>query len=74
MLTYRLSVNGEARSATSTGRGIAYCHYKHRETYVAMAMEVEVERASGRIRVRRISCAHDCGLVINPDALDTGYA
>ena len=51
------------------GRGIAYIHYKHNESYVAMAMEVEVERASGAIRVRRVACAHDCGLVINPDAL-----
>jgi len=28
-----------------------------------------VDRTSGRIRVRRVACAHDCGLVINPDAL-----
>ena len=58
-----------ARSTSGTGRGIAYCHYKHSETYVGMAMEVEVERASGKIHVRRVACAHDCGLVINPDAL-----
>jgi len=51
------------------GRGIAYLHYKNSETYVAMAMEVEVDRTSGAIRVRRVGCAHDCGLVINPDAL-----
>jgi nicotinate dehydrogenase subunit B len=51
------------------GRGIAYLHYKNNETYVATAMEAEVNRASGAIRVRRIACAHDCGLIINPDAL-----
>jgi len=51
------------------GRGIAYLHYKNNETYVAIAMEVAVDRASGAIRVRRVGCAHDCGLVINPDAL-----
>ena len=51
------------------GRGIAYLHYKNNETYVAMAMEVEVDRSSGAIRVRRVGCAHDCGLVVNPDAL-----
>jgi CO/xanthine dehydrogenase Mo-binding subunit len=54
---------------TGAGRGIAYIHYKHNESYVAMAMEAEVERSSGAIRVRRVACAHDCGLVINPDAL-----
>ena len=39
------------------------------ENYVAMAMEVAVDPASGRIGVRRVICAHDCGLVVNPDGL-----
>jgi len=52
-----------------SGRGIAYCHYKHNETYVAMAMEVSVDRANGEISVKRVTCAHDCGQVINPDAV-----
>jgi CO/xanthine dehydrogenase Mo-binding subunit len=51
------------------GRGISYVHYKHDETYVAVAMEVEVDRASGTIRVHRVACAHDCGLMVNPDAV-----
>lgn len=54
---------------TGRGRGFAYIHYKHNETYVAMAVEADVDKASGAIRVRRVACAHDCGLVINPDAL-----
>jgi CO/xanthine dehydrogenase Mo-binding subunit len=58
-----------APAKTGAGRGIAYIHYKHNESYVAMAMEADVERSSGAIRVRRVACAHDCGLVINPDAL-----
>jgi len=52
-----------------TGRGIAYLHYKNNETYVATAMETDVDRATGAIRVRRVACAHDCGLIINPEAL-----
>src|SRR5262249_19087126 len=52
-----------------TGRGMAYMRYKQMENYVAMAMEVAVDRSSGKINVRRITCAHDCGLVINPDGL-----
>jgi len=28
-----------------------------------------VDRASGKISVRRVTCAHDCGLVVNPDGL-----
>jgi CO/xanthine dehydrogenase Mo-binding subunit len=58
-----------APRATGSGRGFAYIHYKHNESYVAIAMEADVDKASGAIRVRRVACAHDCGLVINPSAL-----
>jgi nicotinate dehydrogenase subunit B len=34
-----------------------------------MAMEVTVERTTGKINVLRVTCAHDCGLIINPDSL-----
>ena len=51
------------------GRGIAYVHYKQSENYVAMGIEVTVERATGTVRVLRVACAHDCGLMINPDAV-----
>jgi CO/xanthine dehydrogenase Mo-binding subunit len=66
----RPSPSPDARgSGRLTGRGIGYIRYKQAENYVAMAMEVAVERASGKITVVKIACAHDCGLVINPDGL-----
>ena len=55
--------------AVARGRGIAFVHYKHSETYVGMGMDVAVERASGRIAVERVACAHDCGQIINPDGV-----
>ncbi|MDM0052004.1 molybdopterin cofactor-binding domain-containing protein [Variovorax sp. J22R115] len=58
-----------AKGTLAVGRGMAYIHYKNNETFVAMAMEVEVDRATGEIAVRRVCCAHDCGLMINPDAV-----
>ncbi|HEY3452967.1 MAG TPA: molybdopterin cofactor-binding domain-containing protein [Bryobacteraceae bacterium] len=51
------------------GRGMAYVHYKQAENHVAIAMEVMVDRANGKIVVRRVTCAHDCGLIVNPDGL-----
>jgi nicotinate dehydrogenase subunit B len=51
------------------GFGLAYVHYKHNESYVAIAMQVEAKRSTGEVRVKRIACAHDCGLMINPDAV-----
>ena len=53
----------------ATGRGMAYIHYKQNETLVAVGMEVEVDRQSGQISVKRVSCVHDCGMMVNPDAV-----
>jgi CO/xanthine dehydrogenase Mo-binding subunit len=58
-----------AQGNLAIGRGIAYMRYKQAENYVALAMEVAVDRAAGKIAVRRVTCAHDCGLVVNPDGL-----
>lgn len=62
-------VEGRPRVAgdVATGRGVAYAYRS--ETVVAEIVEVEVNRRTGRIWVKRITCAHDCGLVINPEAL-----
>ena len=65
----RSSPGPERNAAIARGRGIAYIHYKHQETWVAMGMEVAVERATGKIKVERVACAHDCGLMINPDGV-----
>jgi len=50
-----------------TGRGIAYAIRS--QTVVAEIAEVEVNRRTGRVWVKRLVCAHDCGLVINPAAI-----
>jgi nicotinate dehydrogenase subunit B len=50
-----------------TGRGIAYAY--RNQTVVAEVAEVEVNRTTGHVWVKRLVCAHDCGLVINPEAL-----
>jgi nicotinate dehydrogenase subunit B len=65
----RPSPSHDRDSPVMRGRGIAYIHYKHNETYVAMGMEVAIARTSGRIRVERVVCAHDCGQIINPDGV-----
>ncbi len=51
------------------GRGIGFARYKNLSCYVACVAEVEVDRASGRVRVPRAWAATDAGLVINPDGL-----
>lgn len=66
----RVAPNRQARQGNLLiGRGVAYARYKQAENYVAMALEVAVNPATGKIDVRRIVCAHDCGLVVNEDAV-----
>ena len=50
-----------------TGRGIAYTYRS--QTVVAQIAEVEVNRRTGHVWVKRMVCAHDCGLMINPEGL-----
>jgi CO/xanthine dehydrogenase Mo-binding subunit len=50
-----------------TGRGFAYSFRS--QTVVAEIAEVEVNRKTGHVWVKRLVCAHDCGLVINPQSL-----
>ncbi|MEE2669564.1 MAG: molybdopterin cofactor-binding domain-containing protein [Gemmatimonadota bacterium] len=50
-----------------TGRGIGYSFRS--QTVVAEIAEVEVNRGTGHVWVKRLVCAHDCGLVINPEGL-----
>src|SRR4029434_9692326 len=49
------------------GRGIAYAF--RGQTVVAEVAEVEVNRTTGHVWAKRLVCAHDCGLVINPEGL-----
>jgi isoquinoline 1-oxidoreductase len=54
-----------APGPSGRGHGIA-CGFDA-GTFAAWAVEVEVDRDSGRTRVRRVVCAQDMGIVVNPD-------
>ncbi|HXB67425.1 MAG TPA: molybdopterin cofactor-binding domain-containing protein [Candidatus Acidoferrales bacterium] len=56
-----------AGTSVSIGRGIALA--LRAGTYVATVAEVEVDTRTGVVRVKRLVCAHDCGLIVNPGAL-----
>jgi CO/xanthine dehydrogenase Mo-binding subunit len=51
------------------GRGMSYVKYELVRTYVGAVADVEVNRASGEIKVAKICLTHDCGQIINPDGL-----
>lgn len=58
-----------AKSDGVHGRGIGFCRYETTKSYVAMIADVAVDRATGDVRVQRVTTAVDSGQVINPDGL-----
>ncbi|HWO42533.1 MAG TPA: molybdopterin cofactor-binding domain-containing protein, partial [Candidatus Eisenbacteria bacterium] len=53
--------------AGAPGRGVAVT--QRANAYVAAVAEVAVNRSTGKVTVTRIVCAHDCGLIVNPDGV-----
>jgi isoquinoline 1-oxidoreductase len=58
---------GWTSSKGSSGRGVGVACGFDADTAVATMAEVEVDRKSGQIRVKRVVCAQDMGLVVNPE-------
>jgi len=56
-------------TAGASGRGIACVAYSGDNGYVATVADVEVDRANGKVRVKRFVVAQDCGPISNPDGL-----
>jgi CO/xanthine dehydrogenase Mo-binding subunit len=54
----------EKRVATEPAVGIGFARYKNRAAYAAVVAQVDVAED---IRVTRVWCATDAGLVVNPD-------
>jgi CO/xanthine dehydrogenase Mo-binding subunit len=50
-----------------TGRGVAAANRAN--TMTAAVAEIEVDKSSGEITVKKITLGHDCGLIVNPDGL-----
>ncbi|PYN91352.1 MAG: xanthine dehydrogenase family protein molybdopterin-binding subunit [Candidatus Rokuibacteriota bacterium] len=65
----RIGAAARAENPIARGRGFAYAQYENENAYVATVADVEVDRRTGAIRVRRVFVAHDCGLIVNPDGV-----
>jgi nicotinate dehydrogenase subunit B len=58
---------GWKKAAAPSGRGVGVACGIDAGTYVALMAEVKVDPATGSVKVGRIVCAQDMGIVINPD-------
>jgi len=66
---WRTRPKPDRHASKSTGLGLAYTKYELVRTYVGVVCEVEVNRKSGVVAVKRFFVTHDCGQIINPDGL-----
>ena len=55
---------GTTKGDVSTGWGLAL--HTGYGSYAAVACEIEVNKQTGRIWVKKVSIAHDCGMMVNP--------
>jgi CO/xanthine dehydrogenase Mo-binding subunit len=60
---------GNRRSGVAAGRGIASVLYEGDNGYCAMVADVDVDQDTGRVVVKRLVVANDCGPISNPDGL-----
>ena len=51
----------------AVGRGVAVANRAN--TMTAAVVEVEVDKSTGEVTVRKVTLGHDCGLIVNPDGL-----
>ncbi|TMH38108.1 MAG: xanthine dehydrogenase family protein molybdopterin-binding subunit [Betaproteobacteria bacterium] len=51
------------------GRGFAFARYKSLGAYLAVALEVDVDRETGKVRVVRAVATVDSGQAVNPDGI-----
>ena len=58
---------GWKKAAAPSSRGVGVACGIDAGTYVALMAEVRVDAATGSVKVGRIVCAQDMGVVINPD-------
>ena len=61
---------GGAKAPAGRGYGFSFSRYENLGAYLALAVEVEADPATGRVRLVRAVAADDSGQAVNPDAIE----
>jgi CO/xanthine dehydrogenase Mo-binding subunit len=59
--------NDQKDADVAIGRGIAF--RRHFSTFIALIAEVRVHKKTGKLDLLRYVCAHDVGMIVNPETL-----
>jgi CO/xanthine dehydrogenase Mo-binding subunit len=57
------------KKTAGRGRGFAFARYKNLGAYVAVALDIDVDRESGQAKILRAVAAVDSGQAVNPDGI-----
>jgi isoquinoline 1-oxidoreductase subunit beta len=62
---------GKTQLPANTGIGVACVSAQEKKTptWTATAIQAKVDPATGNVKVEKIICAVDCGIVVNPDGV-----
>ena len=60
---------GWSKRKPTPGRGFGIAGGTEKGGYIALCAEVEVEKPSGVVHIRRVAAAFECGAVVNPNGL-----
>jgi nicotinate dehydrogenase subunit B len=64
----RVSPAPVSKGTKAIGRGVATTIWRG-TTILAAIAEVEVDRSTGKVTVKKVTISHDCGLIVNPNGL-----
>jgi CO/xanthine dehydrogenase Mo-binding subunit len=65
----RNSPKPESKSNIVTGQGFSAMQYEGIDGYAGIVANVEVNKRTGKVRVTRVVCSHDTGIIINPHGI-----
>ena len=65
--TDRAAPAAASTGSKAVGRGVAVANRAN--TMTAAVAEIEVDKSTGDVTVKKITLGHDCGLIVNPDGL-----
>ena len=62
---------GKRSAGDDRGCGFAFAQYKNRQVYVAAAVDLRVDRATGRIQLEHAVLACEAGQAVNPEGVSS---
>ena len=63
----RSAPSAKSDGTNASGRGVSMT--RRSGGYAAAIADVDVNKSTGKVTVKRITLAHDCGLMVNPDGV-----